>query len=139
VSKPEVEGMITFETGTFTKEELETLLDTLPVDVTFVDKDDTVRYFSRSKDRIFVRTKAVLGRKVQQCHPQKSVHVVNQILDDFRNGCRDVAEFWLTLNGRLIYIRYFPVRNKNGEYLGCLEVTQDITDIKTIEGEKRLL
>lgn len=138
VSKPEAEGMITFETGIFTKDELETLLDTLPVDVTFVDKDDRVRYFSQSKDRIFVRTKAVLGRKVQQCHPQKSIHVVNQILDDFRHGRRDVAEFWIPLNGRLIYIRYFAV-HRYGEYLGTLEVTQDITDVKKIEGEKRLL
>ncbi|MGQ9632008.1 MAG: PAS domain-containing protein [bacterium] len=109
------------------------------MDITFVDKEDAVRYFSQSKDRIFVRTKAVIGRKVQQCHPQKSLHVVNRILEDFKSGGRDSAEFWIDFKGRLIYIRYFPVRNKNGEYLGCLEVTQDITDIKKIEGEKRLL
>ena len=73
------------------------------------------------------------------CHPQKSLHVVNRILQDFREGKRDVAEFWINLNGRLIYIRYFAVRDESGEYLGTLEVTQDITDIKKIEGEKRLL
>ncbi|HIE17097.1 MAG TPA: DUF438 domain-containing protein, partial [Dehalococcoidia bacterium] len=101
--------------------------------------DDTVRYFNQSKDRIFPRTKAIIGRKVQQCHPQKSVHVVNQILDDFRAGGRDTAQFWIDLKGKLVYIRYFAVRSKNGEYLGCLEVTQDITDLKKIEGEKRLL
>lgn len=134
-----IKEKIIFETGSFTKEELETLLNTLPVDITFVDKNDTVRYFSQTKDRIFPRTKAVIGKKVQQCHPQKSLHVVNQILEDFKNNKRDVAEFWINLNNRLIYIRYFPVRNKNGEYLGCLEVTQDITDIKKIEGERRLL
>lgn len=134
-----IKEKIIFETGSFAKEELETLLNTLPVDITFVDKNDTVRYFSQTKDRIFPRTKAVIGRKVQQCHPQKSLHVVNQILEDFKNNKRDVAEFWINLNNRLIYIRYFPVRNKNGEYLGCLEVTQDITDIKKIKGEKRLL
>lgn len=111
----------------------------MPVDITFVDKDDTVRYFSQSKDRIFARTKAVIGRKVQQCHPQKSVHVVNQILEDFKARKRDVAEFWIDLKGRLVYIRYFAVRNKAGKYLGCLEVTQDITAVKKIEGEKRLL
>jgi len=132
-------GLISFETGNFSVEELETLLNSLPVDITFVDKDDKVRYFSQAKDRVFVRTKAVIGRKVQQCHPEKSVHVVEQILNDFKQGKRDAAEFWLTLNERLIYIRYFPVRNEKGEYLGCLEVTQDITDIKKIEGEKRLL
>ncbi len=136
---PQVEGMVALEVGSLSTEELEAILNTLPVDITFVDKDDTVRYFSQSKDRIFTRTKAVIGRKVQQCHPQKSVHVVNQILEDFRAGRRDVAEFWINFKGRLIYIRYFAVRTRAGEYLGCLEVTQDITDIKRIEGEKRLL
>ena len=135
----EQEGEITFEIGSITKEELEATLNTLPVDITFVDKEDTVRYFSQTKDRIFPRAKAVIGRQVQQCHPQKSVHVVNQILDDFRDGRRDVAEFWIQLKERLILIRYFAVRGKGGEYLGCLEVTQDITDLKKIEGEKRLL
>ena len=128
-----------FEIGSVTKDELEALLNTLPVDITFVDKEDTVRYFSQSKERIFPRAKAVIGRKVQQCHPQKSVHVVSQILDDFRNGRRDLAEFWIQLKERLILIRYFAIRSKDNEYLGCLEVTQDITDLKKIEGEKRLL
>jgi len=138
VSK-EMEGTITLETGSFTVEELENLLNTLPVDITFVDKNDQVRYFSQTKDRIFVRTKAVIGRKVQQCHPQKSLHIVNQIIEDFRDGKRDFADFWINMNGRLIYIRYFAVRDKEGRYLGTVEVTQDITDIKKIEGEKRLL
>ena len=133
------EDAIPFETGSLSKAELEAMLNTLPVDITFVDKDDTVRYFSQGKDRIFVRTKAIIGRKVQQCHPQRSVHVVNKILESFKNGSRDTAEFWINLKGRLIYIRYFAVRNAEGKYLGCLEVTQDITDIKKIEGEKRLL
>jgi DUF438 domain-containing protein len=136
--KPEIEGMVSFETGNLSKEQIEAILNTLPVDVTFVDKDDTVRYFSQSKDRIFPRAKAIIGLKVQQCHPQKSVHVVNKILEDFRSGKRDVAQFWINLQGKLIHIRYFAVR-KGGAYLGCLEVTQDITDIKKIEGERRLL
>jgi PAS domain S-box-containing protein len=135
----ESEGVISFETGSFSKEELELLLNNLPVDITFIGKDDTVRYFSQGKERIFVRTKAIIGRKVQQCHPEKSVHKVNQILESFKNGSKDVAEFWINLQGRLIYIRYFPVRKENGEYLGCLEVTQNITEIKKIEGDKRLL
>jgi len=138
-TKPEAEGLISFETGAMSEEELESILNTLPVDITFVDKDDKVRYYNQKRDRIFVRTKAVIGRKVQQCHPQKSVHIVNKILEEFRGGRRDVAEFWINIQGRLIHIRYFPVRNKGGDYLGCIEVTQDITDIKMLEGEKRLL
>ncbi|MGB9856975.1 MAG: DUF438 domain-containing protein [Dictyoglomaceae bacterium] len=135
----EKERMVNLPTGSFTLEELEAVLNTLPVDITFVDKNDEVRYFSETKDRIFVRTKAVIGRKVQQCHPQKSIHVVEKILQEFKAGTKNSAEFWINLNGRLIFIRYFAVRDKNGNYLGTLEVTQDITDIKKIEGEKRLL
>lgn len=137
-SKPEIAGMVAFEAGALSREEIEAIFNTLPVDVTFVDKEDTVRYFSQSKDRLFTRAKAVIGRKVQQCHPQKSVHLVNQILDDFKSGRKDVAEFWINFRGRLVYIRYFAVRNQNRDYLGCLEVTQDITDIRKIEGERRL-
>ena len=132
-------GEIELPTGKFTVEELNAILNTLPVDITFVDKNDTVRYFNESKDRIFVRTKAVLGRKVQNCHPQKSVHLVERILDDFKNKRHDVAEFWINFAGRHVYIRYFPMWNPDGEYLGVIEVTQDITDIKKLEGEKRLL
>ena len=132
-------GRVHLETGSLSVEELEALLDTLPVDLTFVDREDTVRYFNRLGKRIFARSKAVIGLKVQRCHPQKSIHIVNRILEDFRSGRRDVAEFWINLEGRLIHIRYFAVRGRNGEYLGCLEVTQDITDLKKIEGEKRLL
>lgn len=133
------QGVVTLPSGTITVEELEAILNTLPIDITFVGKDDEVKYFSETKDRIFVRTRAIIGRKVQQCHPQKSIHVVEKILKEFKNGTRDHADFWINLNGRLIYIRYFAVRNKDGEYLGTLEVTQDVTDIKKLEGEKRLL
>jgi len=135
----EQEGEITFETGSMPKEELEMMLNTLPVDITFVDKEDTVRYFSQPKERLFPRAKAIIGRKVQQCHPEHSLHKVNQILSDFKSGKRDSAEFWIDLRGRKIYIRYFAVRDKVGRYLGTLEATQDITEIKKIEGEKRLL
>ncbi len=118
---------------------IEAMVDTLPVEISFVDKDDTVRYFNKEGRRIFPRSRAIIGRKVQNCHPQKSIHVVNKILEDFRNKKRDSAEFWIDLKGRKIYIRYFAVRDAEGSYLGCLEVTQDITDIQKIEGEKRLL
>jgi PAS domain S-box-containing protein len=134
-----VTGQFEFDTGSLSLVELQGILDNLPFDITFVDKDDSVRYFNQSKDRIFLRTKAVLGRKVQQCHPQKSIHIVNQILDEFRSGKRNVAEFWINLKGRLIYIRYVPVKDSAGQYLGCLEVTQDITHLKDLSREKRLL
>jgi DUF438 domain-containing protein len=133
-------GRIEFETGSLSPEEIEGIFKALPIDISFVDKDDIVRFYSESpQGRIFVRTKAVIGRKVQQCHPQKSLHIVNRILEEFKNGKRDVAEFWIDYRGKLVHIRYFPVRDKNGNYLGCIEVTQDITKIKKIEGEKRLL
>ena len=120
-------------------EVIEALLDVLPVDITFVDGDDRVRYFNKEGKRIFARSRKIIGIKVQKCHPQKSIHVVNQILQDFRNNKRDSANFWINLKGRKIYIRYFAVRDKEGKYLGCLEVTQDITDIQKVTGEKRLL
>ena len=126
-------------TGDLRKEVLDALLETLPVEISFVDENDTVRYFNKNGNRIFPRPPSVIGRKVQDCHPKKSLHKVNQILDDFKNNRRDLAEFWIDLRGRKVYIRYFAVRGKGGKYLGCLEVTQDITDIKKIEGEKRLL
>jgi DUF438 domain-containing protein len=109
------------------------------VDITFIDEEDRVRYFNKEGKRIFARSQKIIGIKVQKCHPQKSVHVVNQILEDFRNNKRDSANFWIDLKGRKIYIRYFAVRDKEGKYLGCLEVTQDIIDIQKITGEKRLL
>lgn len=134
------EGVVQFDTGTLTLEQLDAVLNTLPFDITFVDSDDVVRYFNSPKDgRIFVRAKAVLGRKVQDCHPRSSLHVVNRLLEEMKAGKRDVAEFWINLRGRLVYIRYFAVRDAQGRYLGCMEVTQDITDIKSLEGEKRLL
>jgi len=145
VKKPEArvtatrEGLLPLETGTLLTDEIEAILNALPVDITFVDRDDTVRYFNKSEGRIFVRTKAVIGRKVQLCHPQKSIHIVNRILKAFKEGRKDEAEFWIHMEGRPIHIRYFPVRDKAGRYLGTIEVTQDITDIKKLEGEKKLL
>ena len=139
VPKPELEGRVNLETGSLSVDELEAILNALPVDVTFVDNQDTVRYFNQSKDRIFPRTRATIGRGVQQCHPQKSVHVVNRIVEEFRSGRRDVAEFWIQVQGMFVHIRYFAVRDRDGEYLGVLEVTQDVMDLKRLEGEKRLL
>jgi PAS domain S-box-containing protein len=118
---------------------LETILNALPVEVSFINANDEVAYFNKNGDRIFPRSRSIIGRKVQQCHPQKSLHKVTKILEAFKSGKRDVAEFWINLRGRQIYIRYFPVEDKDGKYIGTLEVSQDITDIKKIEGEKRLL
>jgi len=120
-------------------EVIEAMLDAMPVEISFVDENDEVRYFNKNGDRIFPRPRGIIGRKVQQCHPQKSVHIVNKLLEDFRAKKRRVAPFWIDLKGRKILIRYFPVWNKEGNYKGCLEVTQDITDIQKITGEKRLL
>ena len=124
---------------TLSTETLEAIFDALPVEVSFVDDADTVRYYSKGDKRIFKRTPAVIGRKVQDCHPPKSLHKVEQVISDLKSGKRDVAEFWIELHGRRIYIRYFPVRDKAGKYLGTLEVTQDITDIQKLTGEKRLV
>ena len=118
---------------------IEAMLDAMPVEISFVNENDEVKYFNKNGDRIFPRPRSIVGKKVQQCHPQKSLHKVLQILEAFKNGKKDAAEFWINLKGRQIYIRYFPVQDKDGKYLGTLEVSQDITDIKKIEGEKRLL
>lgn len=122
------------------QEVLAAMLNTLPVELSFVDADDRVRYFSHEHGKkIFPRTRGAIGTKVQNCHPPKSVHVVNQILADFRAGKRHVAEFWITMQGIDIHIRYFAVRDAQGAYLGTLEVVQDITSLKRLEGERRLL
>lgn len=137
-SKSEDE-MIDTGSGRLLPEELIAMLNSLPVEITFVDKDDTFRFFNKVKEPIFTRTVAAIGVKVQKCHPQKSVHMVTKILDDFRSGARDEVAFWIHMKDKYVLIRYFAVRDHNGKYLGCMEVTQDIKDIKDITGEKRLL
>lgn len=133
------EGAVRFETGVLSFKEIEAILNRLPFDITFVDKDDVVKYFSQGKDRIFARTKAVIGRKVQNCHPPASVHIVEQLVKDLKAGQKDHEDFWIKLGDVYAYIRYFAVRDEKGEYLGTLEVTQNIKPIQAIEGEKRLL
>jgi DUF438 domain-containing protein len=132
-------GLVVLPTGALSLEQLKALFVTLPVDVTFVDAEDRVRFFSEGKDRIFARPKAILGRLVQHCHPPSSVDVVERILSDFRAGRQDVAEFWIDFKGRFAHIRYFALRGGQGEYLGTLEVTQDLTRERTLTGERRLL
>ena len=132
-------GRIQMPTGSFKLDELIELFKTLPFDLTYVDKEDSVRYFSPGRERVFERSRAILGRKVQYCHPPKSVHIVNQIVKDFKAGKQDRARFWINLQGKLVYIVYYAVRNDDGDYLGTLEVTQDLTEVRELEGERRLL
>jgi DUF438 domain-containing protein len=130
---------LVFPSGTLDLSQLKGIFAALPVDITFVDADDRVRFFSEGPDRVFERSKAILGRKVHHCHPPKSVHIVEEIVASFRDGRQDVAEFWIQLRGRFVHIRYFAVRNEDGAYLGTLEVTQDLTRLRALEGERRLL
>jgi PAS domain S-box-containing protein len=130
---------IIFKTGDVSLDQLETFLNILPLDLTFVDHNNEVKYFNQPKDKIFLRTKSIIGRKVQACHPPESIDIVNEIVESFRTGAKDSAEFWINMGERLIHIRFFAARSKKGEYLGALELVQDITDLKKIEGERRLL
>jgi PAS domain S-box-containing protein len=132
-------GAIVFPTGSLQLDQLRAIFCTLPVDMTFVDAEDRVRFFSEGPERIFARPKAVIGRKVQHCHPPSSVHVIDQILSDFKQGRQNVAEFWINLRRRFVHIRYFAVRDEQERYKGTLEVTQDLTELRELEGERRLL
>jgi len=121
-------------------EVLGAMLDALPVEVTFIDAEDTLAYFNKENEKkYFARPRAAIGRKVQKCHPQKSVATVNKLLEDLRGGKKDLAESWIDVKGRKVYIRYFAVRDSHGKYLGTMEVVQDITDIKKLEGENRII
>jgi uncharacterized protein len=131
--------LIPLKIGALTVEQIQVMLTHLPVDITFVDEQDTVRFFSATKERIFKRTPDVIGRKVQRCHPPASVHHVQKILDDFRANKRDVAEFWIALGEKFVHIRYFALRDSQGGYMGTLEVSQDVAGIRALQGERRLL
>ena len=130
---------IQLSTGSFNINELEALFKSLPIDLTFVDKDDKVKFFSLGPERIFIRNRAIIGRDVRMCHPPSSVHVVEQILSDFKSGKENSAAFWISMQGKFIYIEYFALRNKNNEYMGTIEFTQDLTKLRKLEGEQRLL
>jgi PAS domain S-box-containing protein len=121
------------------REQLRGILEAIPVEISFIDENDRVKLWNKHETRIFKRPISVVGKSVQNCHPKQSVDKVNQILSDFKSGRRDSAEFWINLGERKVYIRYFAVRDEEGRYLGTLEATQDITEIKKIEGERRLL
>lgn len=132
-------GEIDLETGRLFPEQIKHMLNHLPVDITFVDEHNKVRYFSSPKKRFFPRSKSIIGRDVKNCHPPESVHVVEDIIRAFRNGERDIAQFWLELKGRFLFIQYFAVRDVQEKYCGVLEVSQDVTEIRKLKGERRLL
>jgi DUF438 domain-containing protein len=132
-------GALMLPTGNVNLEQLSAIFATLPLDLTFVDADDRVAFFTEGPDRIFARSKAIIGRKVQNCHPPRSVETVDQILQDFRAGKQNVAEFWINFRDRFVHVRYFAVRNPYGAYLGTVELTQDLTPLRALQGERRLL
>ena len=128
-----------FETGSLTEEETYSIINSIPADITFIDSTDKVKFFSKPEERFFHRHISILGRKVQNCHPPESVHIVEKILDSFKSGKKNKARFWIQMKGKFVLIEYYAVRNKQGKYLGTLEVSEDITDIRKLEGERRLL
>ncbi len=138
-SLPGERGAVRFTTGSLLPAEISAILNHLPGDITFIDAQDRVKYFSQGKDRIFARTKAVIGRNVANCHPPASVHIVEKMVADFRSGQKDHEDFWIKMGNRIVYIRYFALRDEQGEYLGTLEFTQDIKPIQGLSGEKRLV
>ncbi|HAM97108.1 MAG TPA: DUF438 domain-containing protein [Marinilabiliales bacterium] len=134
-----IAGSIQLPSGNFLVEELLAILNHLPIDMTFVDKDDKVKYFSQGKERIFQRNRAILNRDVRLCHPPASAHIVDKIIDDFKSGKEDRAPFWINMGGKMIHIEYFALRNEKGEYLGTLEVSHNIQGYRDLEGEQRIL
>lgn len=139
VEEEHITGEVKFDAGSLSPEVLNQLLNTLPLDMTFVDHEGHVKYFTQGKERIFDRPKTIIGRHVNMCHPPQSVHVVEEIVESFKSGEKDNEDFWIRMKDMFVYIRYFAVRSKTGEYLGTLEVTQNIKPIVELEGEKRLV
>ena len=134
-----LENTFHYDEGYMIPEQVNLLLRFLPLDITYVDENDKVIFYNRGDDRVFARSKGIIGREVRFCHPPKSVDMVLRIVDEFRAGTKDVAEFWFNFKGRIIHIRYFAIRDNNKTYKGVIEMSQDITDIQKLEGEKRLL
>ncbi len=133
------DGFINLGTGVLSVEQISLIFNHLPVDITYVDENNKVQYFSTPPKRIFPRTTAIIGREVKNCHPPESVHVVEKIVESFRSGEKDQASFWIKMKGEFILIRYFAVRDQAGQYKGVIEVSQEISDIQSLKGEKRLL
>lgn len=132
-------GSVPLSAGALTFEETNAIFNTVPFDMTFVGADDKVKFFTQGKERVFSRPLSVIGREVKNCHPPQSVHIVEKIVEELRSGKKDHEDFWINFKGMFVHIRYYAVRNEKGEYLGTLEVTQDIEPIRMLEGEKRLM
>lgn len=132
-------GIVRLPSGSFNISELTLLFNTIPADITFVDKNDKVKFFTQGKHRVFDRNRAILGRDVRMCHPPHSMHIVDQILNDFKSGKESSAPFWIQMGGRFIYITYLPLRDKDENYMGTIEFSQDLTEMRALEGEQRLL
>ncbi len=132
-------GNIQLPSGSFSVEELLAILNQLPIDMTFVDRNDKVKYFSQGTERIFQRNRAILNRDVRLCHPPASAHIVDKIIDDFKSGKESRAPFWINMGGKMIHIEYFALRNDKGEYLGTLEVSHNVQPYRDLEGEQRIL
>jgi uncharacterized protein len=138
------ETQLPLQVGAMTLEQITLIFTHLPVDVTFVDECNDVRFYSGGNNRVFERTPDIIGQNVLGCHPPESVLIVYKILEDFRAGTRDTAEFWIQTkppgpDSRFIHIRYYAVRDAQGKFYGTLEVTQDVTEIRKLQGEHRLL
>jgi len=133
------DGIIQLPSGSFNASEIMAILNSIPADMTFVDKDDKVKYFTQGKERIFARSRSIINRDVRLCHPPGSVHIIEKILEDFKSGKASHAPFWIQMKGKFILIEYYALRDENGEYLGTLEVSQDLTNARSLEGEKRIL
>ncbi|NJP41578.1 DUF438 domain-containing protein [Oscillospiraceae bacterium HV4-5-C5C] len=138
-SPPSDGSLLNLPTGQLSAVQLEAILNALPVDLTFVDDQDRVRYFSEGRERVFPRTRSIIGREVVNCHPPASVHIVQGIIRDFKSGAKDQEDFWIQMGTKMILIRYYALRDPDGRYLGVLEATQDIAPLRALEGEKRLV
>lgn len=132
-------GAVQLPSGSFTAAEIMAILNTVPFDMTFVDRDDKVKYFTQGRERIFARSRSIINRDVRLCHPPGSVHIIEKILDDFKSGRASHAPFWIQMQGKFIHIEYFALRDTDGDYLGTLEVSQDLSELRKLEGERRIL
>ncbi|WP_321345092.1 DUF438 domain-containing protein [uncultured Draconibacterium sp.] len=133
------DGNIQLPSGSFSAEEIKAILNSVPFDMTFVDKNDKVKYFTQGKERIFARSRSIINRDVRLCHPPGSTHIVEKILEDFKSGKASHAPFWIQMKGKFIKIEYFALRDEKGNYLGTLEVSQDLSENRSLEGERRIL
>ncbi len=133
------EGLIGLDEGLLSQEQIRLIFTFLPVDVTFTDENDIVRFYNKGDYRIFPRSPGIIGREVRYCHPPKSVDMVLQIIEAFRTGKKDMAEFWIQIQEQFIHIRFFALRDKDKNYKGVLEIMQEVSEIRKLEGNKRLL